>query len=56
MALDSCVARSLARCAGTALLCLIAVVGCGKTTGEPTGTVLVAMADNSYSPAIVRWR
>ena len=54
MALDSCVARSLARCAGTALLCLLALVGCGKKTGEPTGTVLVAMADNSYSPAIVR--
>jgi hypothetical protein len=36
------------------MLCLLALVGCGKKTGEPTGTVLVAMADNSYSPAIVR--
>ena len=28
--------------------------GCGKHEAKPTGTVLVSMADNSYSPAIVR--
>jgi plastocyanin len=28
--------------------------GCGKPEPKPTGTVLVSMADNSYSPAIVR--
>src|ERR1700710_1412464 len=28
--------------------------GCGKSEVNPTGTVLVSMADNSYSPAIVR--
>ena len=28
--------------------------GCGKPAVKPTGTVLVSMADNSYSPAIVR--
>jgi plastocyanin len=27
--------------------------GCGKHKAEPTGTVLVSMADNSFSPAIV---
>jgi plastocyanin len=27
--------------------------GCGKPEAKPTGTVLVSMADNSYSPAIV---
>jgi plastocyanin len=36
-------------------LCLIAgLSGCGKPEAKPTGTVLVSMADNSYSPAIVR--
>ena len=36
-------------------LCLIAGLGgCGKPEPKPTGTVLVSMADNSYSPAIVR--
>src|SRR5687768_8898644 len=38
---------------GVALLCLLALAGCGEKDG-PSGTVLVAMADNSYSPAIVR--
>ena len=31
-----------------------ALGGCGKPEAKPTGTVLVSMADNSYSPAIVR--
>jgi plastocyanin len=31
-----------------------ALGGCGKHEAKPTGTVLVSMADNSYSPAIVR--
>ncbi len=36
-------------------LCLLAALsGCGKPEPKPTGTVLVSMADNSYSPAIVR--
>jgi plastocyanin len=30
-----------------------ALTGCGKPEVNPTGTVLVSMADNSYSPAIV---
>jgi plastocyanin len=30
-----------------------ALCGCGKHEAKPTGTVLVSMADNSYSPAIV---
>src|SRR5450631_689119 len=37
------------------LLCLVLVLSaCGKPEVKPTGTVLVSMADNSYSPAIVR--
>jgi plastocyanin len=43
------------------ILCIIAALGltaalggCGKPEEKPTGTVLVSMADNSYSPAIVR--
>jgi plastocyanin len=35
------------------MLALLAIAGCGSKQ-EPSGTVLVAMADNSYSPAIVR--
>ena len=36
-------------------LCLAAgLSGCGKPQQNPTGTVLVSMADNSFSPAIVR--
>jgi len=31
-----------------------ALCACGKTEVKPTGTVLVSMADNAYSPAIVR--
>jgi plastocyanin len=31
----------------------LAVAGCGKPEANPTGTVLVSMADNSFSPAIV---
>jgi plastocyanin len=31
-----------------------ALCGCGKPEVKPTGTVLVSMADNSYSPSIVR--
>ena len=34
--------------------CALALGGCGKPEPKPTGTVLVSMADNSYSPAIVR--
>jgi len=30
----------------------LALSGCGKSEVKPTGTVLVAMADNSFSPAI----
>ncbi len=38
-----------------AALCLAAgLCGCGKPQQNPTGTVLVSMADNSFSPAIVR--
>jgi plastocyanin len=36
------------------LLGLLALTGCSPKTEQPAGTVLVAMADNSYSPAIVR--
>ncbi len=36
-------------------LCVAAgLCGCGKPQQNPTGTVLVSMADNSFSPAIVR--
>ncbi|MEP6548858.1 MAG: cupredoxin domain-containing protein [Gammaproteobacteria bacterium] len=31
----------------------VTVGGCGKPEVKPTGTVLVSMADNSYSPAII---
>lgn len=37
-----------------ALLALFALSACGDKARDPNGTVLVAMADNSYSPAIVR--
>ena len=38
-----------------AALCVAAgLCGCGKPQQNPTGTVLVSMADNSFSPAIVR--
>ncbi len=44
--------------AGAGLLCAavaLALGGCGNgKEAKPTGTVLVSMADNSYSPAIVR--
>src|ERR1043165_1946871 len=36
------------------LLALFALSACGDEATDPSGTVLVAMADNSYSPAIVR--
>ncbi len=32
---------------------VLALVGCGKPEVKPTGTVLVSMADNAYSPAII---
>ena len=35
-----------------ALMCAFSLVGCGKPERKLTGTVLVAMADNSFSPAI----
>jgi plastocyanin len=31
----------------------VSLGGCGKPEVKPTGTVLVSMADNSYSPAII---
>jgi plastocyanin len=49
-------ARIVARQAGYLACCLgltLNLVGCGKPEVKPTGTVLVSMADNSYSPAIV---
>lgn len=36
------------------LLLLMAACGGGRPTAQPTGTVLVSMADNSYSPSIAR--
>src|SRR4030095_7630661 len=33
---------------------VVALAGCSKKVDEPSGTVLVAMADNSYSPSVVR--
>jgi plastocyanin len=45
------------RCFSYALaaLCLASLLAaCGKPESKPTGTVLVSMADNSYSPAIIR--
>ena len=49
-------ARIIARSARFSIgaLCLaLALSGCGKPEVKPTGTVLVSMADNSYSPAII---
>ena len=49
-------ARIIARSARFSIgaLCLVlGLSGCGKPEVKPTGTVLVSMADNSYSPAIV---
>jgi plastocyanin len=37
-----------------AIVLAAGLAGCGKPEPKPTGTVLVSMADNSYSPAIVR--
>jgi plastocyanin len=54
------VIRSAAKLSGAVAgwagaLCLAAgLVSCGKPEPKPTGTVLVSMADNSYSPAIIR--
>lgn len=39
---------------GVCLLVLALLAACGKQEPKITGTVLVSMADNSYSPAIVR--
>lgn len=36
------------------LLALVALCGCGPGEKQVTGTVLVAMADNSFSPSVVR--
>jgi len=43
------------RCASIAAALVLGagLSGCGKHQAEPTGTVLVSMADNSFSPAIV---
>src|SRR5579871_6212444 len=43
------------RCASIAAALVLGagLSGCGKHKAEPTGTVLVSMADNSFSPAIV---
>jgi len=41
-------------CGLLALVGAIGMSGCGKPEPKLTGTVLVSMADNSYSPAIVR--
>jgi len=35
-------------------LALLALTACAKHTVQPSGTVLVAMADNSFTPSIVR--
>ncbi len=43
--------RSFIGC--VAVLVLAGMAGCGKPEANPTGTVLVSMADNSYSPSIV---
>src|SRR5258708_25148135 len=43
-----------ARFAIGSLWLALALGGCGNPEVKPTGTVLVSMADNSYSPAIVR--
>ena len=42
------------RLRGAAIVSLLALAGCSHEGEQPKGTVLVAMADNSYSPAIVR--
>lgn len=42
------------RLLGAALLTVLSACGGGKHPAQPTGTVLVSMADNSFSPAIVR--
>src|SRR5258706_1088650 len=48
----------IVRCSAKFVMCslwlALALAGCGKPEVKPTGTVLVSMADNSYSPAIVR--
>jgi plastocyanin len=36
------------------VLMLFALTGCAKKEAHPTGTILVAMADNSFSPAVAR--
>lgn len=36
------------------ILLAVSLVSCGKKEAQPTGTVLVSMADNSFSPSIVR--
>jgi plastocyanin len=52
--LVACAPNSRASWCVPAALVLLTLTGCGKQAGEPTGTVLVAMADNSYSPSVVR--
>jgi len=47
------VGKSTKYAVGSLWLALV-LGGCGKSEVKPTGTVLVSMADNSYSPAIVR--
>lgn len=37
-----------------AILITVSLTSCAKKEAQPTGTVLVSMADNSFSPSIVR--
>lgn len=46
--------RSGWRGVGAMIVAASLLGGCGRHQANPTGTVLVSMADNSYSPAIVR--
>jgi plastocyanin len=46
--------RTAAHIGSACLFAALLLSGCGKQEPKPTGTILVSMADNSYSPAIVR--
>ena len=42
------------RCMAALLAVAFGFAGCARHAAQPSGTVLVAMADNSFSPSIVR--
>jgi len=42
------------RCVAALLALTSAIAGCARHTAQPSGTVLIAMADNAFSPSIVR--